>query len=73
MLHLTLIHSPTLSVLHMPTLPHRYFQHAHFMPIVNVGKRVAHINWFIVRPAKVAPVTGTTLRTAGSVPTDSRQ
>ena len=40
-----------------------------------------HINWFMARPAKkkVAPstryciVTGTTLRTIGPVPADSRQ
>ena len=26
----------------------RYFQHAHFIPIVGVGKREAHINWSMV-------------------------
>ena len=36
-------------------------------------KREAHIDWYIVRTAKAAPVTGTTLRTTGPVPTDFRQ
>ena len=35
------------------------------------GKREAHISWSMVRPAKAAPVTGTTLRTTGPVPADS--
>ena len=38
------------------------------------GKREAHMNWSMVRPAKAAaPVAGTTLRTVGLVPADSRQ
>ena len=38
------------------------------------GKREAHMNWFMVRTAKTAaPVAGTTLRTIGLVPADSRQ
>ena len=37
------------------------------------GKREAHINWFMVIPETAAPVTGTTLRTPGPVPADSRQ
>ena len=37
------------------------------------GKGETHINWSTVIPEKAAPVTGTTLRTSGSVPTDSRQ
>ena len=37
------------------------------------GKREAHISWSKVIPSKAAPVTGTTLRTTGPVPADSRQ
>ena len=37
------------------------------------GKREAHINWSMVIPEKAAPVTRTTLRTAGPVPVDFRQ
>ena len=37
-----------------------------------VGKRESHINRFMVRPTKVAPVTGTTFRTTDPVPADSR-
>ena len=36
------------------------------------GERKAHINWFMVILEKATPVTGTTLRTVGSVPADSR-
>ena len=38
---------------------------AHFMPIVGV-------NCSMVKPEKAAPVTGTTLRTTGPEPADSR-
>ena len=31
------------------------------------------MNWSRVKPEKAAPVTGTTLRTTGPVPADSRQ
>ena len=34
---------------------------------------MAYINWSLVKPEKATPVTGTTLRTTGPVPTDSRQ
>ena len=37
------------------------------------GKREADIDWYMVITAKAAPVTGTTLRTTGPVPADSRQ
>ena len=37
------------------------------------GKREAHINRFVVRPAKAAPVTGTSLRFTGPLPADYRQ
>ena len=38
------------------------------------GKReAAHIKWSMVKPKKVTPVTGTTLRTIVPVPADSRQ
>ena len=36
-------------------------------------KKEAHINWSMVIPEKVAPVTGTTLETIGPVPADSRR
>ena len=36
------------------------------------GKREAHNSWSMVKPEKTAPVTGTTLRTTGPVPADSR-
>ena len=37
------------------------------------GKREAHINWSMATCKMAAPVTGTTLRTNGPVPEDSRQ
>ena len=37
------------------------------------GKKEVHINWSTVIPAKAALVTGTTLKTTGHVPADSRQ
>ena len=37
------------------------------------GKRETHINWSMVTCKMAAPVTGTTLRTTGPVPADSRQ
>ena len=45
------------------------------IPINNgCGKREARIDWFMIRPAQAAPVTGTTLRTTvAPVPADSRQ
>ena len=41
--------------------------------ISECGKREAHINWSMVKAEKKAPVTGTTLRTTGPAPVDSRQ
>ena len=48
--------------------------HNHYIPIstVGVGKE-RHINWSMAIPEKAAPITGTTLRTTGPVPADSRQ
>ena len=37
------------------------------------GKREAHINWSMVTCKMAAPVTGTTLKTTGPMPADSRQ
>ena len=37
------------------------------------GKREAHMNLSMVIIAKAAPVTGTTLRTTGTVPAESRK
>ena len=37
------------------------------------GKSEAHINWSMVIPEKIAPVTGNTLRSTGPIPADSRQ
>ena len=37
------------------------------------GKREAHINWPMRTCKMVVPVNGTTLRTTGPVPADSRQ
>ena len=47
--------------------------HAHVIPIFGDGKREAYIDKSMVIPAKVAPVTRTTLMTTGPVPVDSRQ
>ena len=49
-----------------------FFQHAHLIPSVGVGKE-RHINWSIMTCKMAAPVTGTTLRTTGPVPADSRE
>ena len=38
-----------------------------------IKERRPHINWSMVIPEKVTPVTGTTLRTTGPGPADSRQ
>ena len=64
------------SYLTYPVNPYwrRYFQHA-YKPLDTIsgcGKREAHINWSMVMQ-KAAPVAGTTLRTTGPVPADSRQ
>ena len=37
------------------------------------GKTEAYINWSMVISEKAAPVTGTTLRTTGPVPADTRE
>ena len=46
-----------------------------FLPISasGCGRKEVHINWFMLKPAKAAPVTGTTLRFTGPVPAGSRQ
>ena len=49
----------------------RYFQHAHFIPIVGVGKRGAYLLFHGDLPRQHP--FGTTLRFTGSVPADSRQ
>ena len=41
--------------------------------ISGCGKREARINWSMVTCKMAAPLTGTTLRTTGPVPADSRQ
>ena len=45
------------------------------IPVIvgGVGKERRIKNWPMVMPEKAAPVTGTTLRTTGPVPADSRQ
>ena len=50
--------STILQYLHRIHILIRYFQHAHFIPIVGVGKRgQAYINWSMVAwPAKAASV-----------------
>ena len=49
----------------------RYFQHAHFIPIVGVGKRDVYelVHGNLLRQHSF----GTTLRFTGPVPVDSRQ
>ena len=49
----------------------RYFQHAHFIPIVSVGKRGEYqlVHGDLPRQHSF----GTTLRFTGPVPADSRQ
>ena len=49
----------------------RYFQHAHFIPIVSVGKRGAYLLVHGNLPRQ--PLFGTTLRFTGLVPADFRQ
>ena len=49
----------------------RYFQHAHFMPIVGVGKTGAYLLVHSDVPRQHS--FGTTLRFTGPVPADSRQ
>ena len=49
----------------------RYLQHAHFIPIVGVGKRGAY--QLVHVDAKAVPDTGTVLRFTGPVLADSRQ
>ena len=50
---------------------HMYFQHAHFIPIVGVGKRGAYqlVHYDLPRQHPF----GTTLRFTGPVPADFRQ
>ena len=49
----------------------QYFQHAHFMPIVGVGKR--GVNYFVHGDLSWQNSFGTTLRFTSPVPADSRQ
>ena len=49
----------------------RYFQHAHFIPIVGVGKRGEYLLVHADLPRQHP--FGTTLRFTGPVPADSRQ
>ena len=56
------------------TQQYAFFQHAHFIPLVIVGKeRRILIDWSVVTCKMEAPVSGTTLRTTGPVSADSRQ
>ena len=55
-----------------PVLSESHFQHAHFIPIVDVGKE-RHVSLSMVKPEKAASVTGTTLRTTGPAQADSWQ
>ena len=59
------------TILHLPLRCRQYFQHAHSIPIVGVGKRGAY---YLVRSdlPRQHPF-GTTLRFTGPVPADSRQ
>ena len=49
----------------------RYFQHAHFIPIVGVGKRGAY--YLVQGDLPRQHSFGTTLRFTGPVPVDSQQ
>ena len=49
----------------------RYFQHAHFIPVVGVGKRGADL--FVDGDLPRQDSLGTTLRFTGPAPADSRQ
>ena len=49
----------------------RYFQHAHFIPIVGVGKRGEY--YLVHGDLPRQHPFGTTLRSTGPVPADSRQ
>ena len=49
----------------------RYFRHAHFIPLVGVGKRGAYLLVHCDLPRQHS--FGTTLRFTGPVPADSRQ
>ena len=54
-----------------PVFLPRYFQHAHFIPIVDVDKRGEYYLVLGDRPTEHS--FGTTLRFTGPVPADSRQ
>ena len=49
----------------------RYFQHAHFIPIVSMGKKGVYSLVHVDLPRQHS--FGTTLRFTGPVPADSRQ
>ena len=50
-----------------------YHRDIHFSTKGRCEKREVHKNWSVVKPEKAAPITGTTLGTAGPVLADSRQ
>ena len=54
-----------------PDYYRRYFQHAHFIPIVGVGKRGEY--YLVHGDLPRQHPFGTTLRFTGPVPADSRQ
>ena len=62
-----LIHTLAICV----TVPYRYFQHAHFIPRVGVGKRGAYLS--VHGDLRRQHPFGTTLRFTGPVRADSRQ
>ena len=49
------------------------FQHAHFIPIVGMGKERRILIWYTVTCKMATLVTRTTLSTTGPMPADSRQ
>ena len=51
----------------------RYFEYAHFIPIVGVGKRGAYINWSMVTCQSRQYLFGTALWFTGPRPADPRQ
>ena len=66
-----LIHT-LLYVMAIHTYIHTYICDHTYITKGCCGKREAHINWSMVMPEKAAHVAGTTLRTTGPVPADSR-
>ena len=67
-------HEDVLDSVYVPILPYcctRYFQHAHFIPIVGVGNRGEYYLVHDDLPRQHS--FGTTLRFTGPMPADSRQ